>query len=150
MARIRILIAALVAICAIAVTASSAAAMSPEKLMLHKVNHYRHSHGLPSVHRSKSLTGSAERKADSMMSRGYFGHDSRIHASSHYHYLGEILEVQRGTKPGVSLAFHTWLNSSPHRAIILDRGFNYAGVGRATGTYRGHKSTMWVMHFGHP
>ena len=150
MARIRILLALAVAICAIgAITASSAAAGSPESLMMKKVNHYRKSHGLHAVHLSRSLKHSAARYARYMRDHQYFGHQSRIRASSHYRRLGEILEVQRGGA-NVSLAFHTWLRSSPHRAIILDSSFTYAGAGRAYGRYRGHKSTFWVMHFGRP
>jgi uncharacterized protein YkwD len=150
MARIRILLALAVAICAIgAVTATSATARSPEALMMKKVNNYRKKHGLRSVKLSSSLKHSAARYARYMMSHHYFGHSSRIHASSRYRRLGEILEYQRGGA-NVSLAFRTWLRSGPHREIILDRSFTYAGAGRAHGSYRGHKSTFWVMHFGRP
>jgi uncharacterized protein YkwD len=150
MARIRILLALAVAVCAIAaVTASPATAKSPEARMMSKVNNYRKKHGLRRVRWSKSLKHSAARYARHMMRNHYFGHDDRIHASSRYRRLGEILEYQRGGS-NVSLAFRTWLRSGPHRAIILDRKFNYAGAGLTHGTYRGHKSTFWVMHFGRP
>lgn len=150
MARIRILLALAIAVCALAATGvAPAAASSPEKQMMKKVNHYRHKYGLRAVKLSKSLKHSAERYAHWMMKHHYFGHRSRIHASSRYRRLGEILEYQRGGS-NVSLAFHTWMHSSPHRAIILDRSFTYAGAGLAHGRYRGHRSTFWVMHFGRP
>jgi uncharacterized protein YkwD len=149
MARIRIFIVLALAMGAIAATAASAAASSPEAQMMKKVNHYRHKHGLHGVHLSKSLASSAGKKCRRMMRTGYFGHDSRIHASSKYRRLGEILEWQRGGT-NVSLAFKTWLRSGPHRAIILDRYFNYAGAAHTYGRYHGHKTTMWVMHFGRP
>jgi uncharacterized protein YkwD len=150
MARIRILLALAIAICAIgATTAASATASSPQSQMMHKVNHYRHKYGLHAVKFSSSLKHSAGRYARWMMRHHYFGHSSRIHASSRYRRLGEILEAQRGGS-NVSLAFHTWMRSGPHRAIILDRSFKYAGAGLAHGWYRGHKSTFWVMHFGTP
>ena len=152
MGRIRILLALAVAILAIGATAfvTSAAGKSPEANMMHKVNKYRRDHGLHRVKWAKSLKRSARRYAWHMMDSGYFGHAKRIHASNRYSRLGEILEYQRGTKPNVKLAFRTWLGSGSHRAIILDRSFTRAGAGRAWGRMRGHKSTVWVMHFGRP
>ena len=150
MARIRILLALAVAICAIGAFGSAAAtASSPQEKMMKKVNDYRKKHGLHRVKFSSSLKHSAGRYARYMMKHHYFGHQSRIHASSKYRRLGEILEYQRGGS-NVSLAFHTWLRSGPHRDIILDRNFKYAGAGLAHGQYRGHYSTFWVMHFGRP
>jgi uncharacterized protein YkwD len=149
MARIRMLIALALASCALAAMASSAAASSPEAQMLQKVNKYRRHHGLRAIRLSRDLAGSAKRKARRMMDSGYFGHDSRIHASSRFRRLGEILEWQRGGT-NVALCFKTWIQSGPHRAIILDRYFTYAGAAHVYGRYRGHKTTMWVMHFGRP
>jgi uncharacterized protein YkwD len=150
MARIRILLVIAIAICAIgAVDVSSAAASSPQEKMMKKVNDYRKKHGLRRVKFSDSLKHSAGRYARYMMKHHYFGHQSRIHASSKYRRLGEILEYQRGGS-NVSLAFKTWLRSGPHRDIILDGSFTYAGAGLAHGQYRGHYSTFWVMHFGRP
>jgi uncharacterized protein YkwD len=149
MARIRILIALALATCALAAMTSTAAASSPEAQMLHKVNKYRTHHGLRPVRLSRDLAGSAKRKARRMMQSGYFGHDDRIRASQRFRRLGEILEWQRGGTD-VSLAFRTWLGSGPHRAIILDRYFTYAGAAHVYGRYRGHNTTMWVMHFGRP
>lgn len=150
MPRFRILIALVVAICAIAVTTSTASATSPEMAMIHKVNHYRHQHGLRSVRVSGSLMRSAKSYAHWMMRHQYFGHRSRIHASSHYRRLGEILEWQRGYAANVRLAFNTWKHSSSHRAIMLDRKFTYVGAGHVHGRFHGRKSTLWVMHFGRP
>jgi uncharacterized protein YkwD len=149
MSRIRILFALIAAICAIATAASAAEARSPESLMLSKVNHYRRAHGLGAVHVSHSLMHSAARYARHMMRHQYFGHAKRIHASSHYRRLGEILEIQRGGS-NVGLAFRTWLRSSPHRDIILDGSFDYAGAGLTHGRFHGYRSTIWVMHFGRP
>jgi len=150
MARIRTLLALALVVLAAAIVAAPAQAGSPEMTMLSKVNHFRRQHGLRAVHYSHSLRSSASRYAHHMMRSGYFGHDSHIHASHHYRRLGEIICLQRGISASPSVAFRAWLNSGEHRAIILDRHFNYAGAGRASGRFHGHKSTIWVMHFGHP
>ena len=154
MARIRILLVLVLAIsaCALATAVSPAVAgRGAEAHMMKIVNDYRAKHGLPRVRHSRSLRGSAERYAHYMMRNGYFGHQNRIRANSKkYHRLGEILEIQRGLRARTYHAFRVWLSSSSHRAIILDRNFNRAGAGRVSGRFRGHKSTIWVMHFGRP
>jgi uncharacterized protein YkwD len=148
--RTTLLALALVALIVAIVTAPAGGASSPEATMLAKVNNYRRAHGVKPVHLSNSLKSSADRKAHDMLRSQRFGHDSRIHANHHYRRLGEIIEMQTGYAPDVNRAFKAWIHSSPHRAIILDRGFNYAGAGRAAGRYHGRKTTMWVMHYGHP
>src|SRR5437868_338696 len=96
MPRFRILIALAVAACAIAVTASAAAARSPEMLMIHKVNHYRRLHGLRPVRVSHSLMHSAKSYAHWEMRHGYFGHQSRIHASGRLPCVAEWRTAKGG------------------------------------------------------
>jgi uncharacterized protein YkwD len=127
---------------------TAAARASAEDQMLAKINSYRSQHGLPRVRKSKSLTRSAERYSWKQLNAGYFGHSSRIHASSKYRRLGEILAFLSGTRAQVSSAFRMWLNSGGHRAVIMDRGFRYVGAGRASGRFRGGKATIWTVQFG--
>ena len=124
------------------------AAGSAEDQMLSKINSYRAQHGLPKVRRSKSLTRSAERYSWKQMRNGYFGHASRIQASSKYRRLGEILAWRKGTSAAISSTFRMWLNSGGHRAVIMDRGFRFAGAGLATGRFRGGKAAIWTVQFG--
>jgi uncharacterized protein YkwD len=149
MPRFRILVlCALVACLIVPALPAAPAAASAESRMLDKINSYRAKHGLPKVRRSKSLTRSAERYSWKMMRSGYFGHAGRIHASSSYRRLGEILAYTSGLRPKASDAFRMWLNSGGHRAVIMDRGFRYAGVGAASGRFQGRKATLWTVHFG--
>ena len=128
--------------------ATASAGRSAEDQMLAKINNYRAKNGLPKVRKSKSLTRSAERYSWKQMRSGYFGHSSRIQASSKYSRLGEILAWSQGTSARVSSTFRMWLNSPGHRAVIVDRGFRYVGAGRASGRFRGGKSTIWTVQFG--
>ena len=149
MPRFRIL--ALIALCACLIVPAlpaAPAAASAEDQMVAKINSYRAKHGLPGVRKSKSLTRSAERYSWKMMRSGYFGHANRIQASSSYRRLGEILAYTSGTRPRVSEAFRMWLNSSGHKAVIMDRSFRYVGAGAASGRFRGRKATLWTVHFG--
>jgi uncharacterized protein YkwD len=127
---------------------TAAARASAEDQMLAKINSYRSQHGLPRVRKSKSLTRSAERYSWRQLNGGYFGHSSRIQASSKYRRLGEILAFLSGTRAQVSSAFRMWLNSGGHRAVIMDRRFRYVGAGRASGRFRGGKATIWTVQFG--
>jgi uncharacterized protein YkwD len=136
------------ALCLIAPAAPASAARSAEDQMVAKINSYRAKHGLPKVRKSKSLTRSAERYSWKQMRGGYFGHSSRIQASSKYRRLGEILAWSSGTAARVRQTFRMWLNSGGHRAVIMDRGFRYVGAGRASGNYRGGKATIWTVQFG--
>jgi uncharacterized protein YkwD len=148
MPRFRMLVLCALAAFLIVPTAPAAAGRSAESQMLSKINSYRASHGLPKVRRSKSLTRSAERYSWKQMSSGYFGHSNRIQASSKYSRLGEILAWSQGTRARVNSTFRMWLNSGGHRAVIMDRGFRYAGAGRASGNFRGRKATIWTVQFG--
>jgi uncharacterized protein YkwD len=130
------------------VVPATASAISPEMAMLQKVNAFRTSHGVPPVHFSRSLANSAGAYSHYMMSHGYFGHASRIHASRRFHTLGEIIELQRGPSAGVGTAMRAWVNSPPHRSVMLMSEFKFAGAGFVTGMFQGHRSTIWTMHFG--
>jgi uncharacterized protein YkwD len=147
--RIRTVIALAAMAFAMAVFATSAGADYPDHYMLRKINNARHAHGLGKLHVSRNLMHSAGAYARYMMSHQYFGHSSRIRASSRWHRLGEILEIQYGMRPHVKRAYRCWMHSSEHRNIILDGGWSSMGAGRASGWFRGHKMTIWVIHFGH-
>jgi uncharacterized protein YkwD len=146
----RVRLAALIAVLTslVLVLPAAASASSAQIAMLNKVNAFRHSHGVGSVRLSASLEHSASSYSRYMMRSGYFGHASRIHASSSYRTLGEIIELQRGMRAGVSRAFHAWVNSPPHRSVMLMSTFKFAGAGVVHGRFHGQRSTIWTMHFG--
>jgi uncharacterized protein YkwD len=144
-ARTAALLAALACVLALPATASAG---SPALAMLQKVNAFRKSNGVPPVHLSTSLQHSALAYSRYMMSHGYFGHSSRIHASRRFHTLGEIIEIQSGSSPGVNEAFQAWVHSPPHRSVMLMSTFKLAGAGFVTGNFQGHRDTIWTMHFG--
>ena len=130
------------------VPASPASAASPEMKLLKKVNNFRAKHGLRKVRLSRSLAHSARAYSRHMMRSGYFGHSSSIRASRRFRTLGEIIEWHRGARPSPRIAFRDWVNSGPHRSVILSSQFRYAGASYATGRFNGRRSSMWTMHFG--
>ena len=148
MTRSRMLVLAAVLIASLLVPAVPASADSPAQKMIRKVNAYRQHRGVPPVQMSSSLNGSSRRYARHMMHSGYFGHARRIKASRRFKRLGEILEMHRGYRLNVGGALRAWANSPGHNAILLDGSFKYAGAGPVKGRFHGHRTTMWVMHFG--
>jgi uncharacterized protein YkwD len=144
----RVMSLALLVAVGVALLVPAGAFASPQRHMLDRINHARARHGLPALHFSKSLQHSATKYSRHMVRSGYFGHSSRIRASSHFRTLGEILEAHFIRKPMVGYAARNWMHSGSHRAVILSRSFRYAGAGYAMGTYQGKPVTMWTMHFG--
>jgi uncharacterized protein YkwD len=140
--------ALLVVLTSLLVLPTAASATSPAQLMLEKVNAFRAAHGVPKVHLSRSLVHSASSYSRHMLRSGYFGHASRIHASRRYRTLGEIIELHRGLRARVGVAFRAWVHSPPHRSVMLMSQFKFAGAGYASGRFHGHRDTIWTMHFG--
>jgi uncharacterized protein YkwD len=124
--------------------------MEIPRRMVTAVNEVRAQHGLPALHGSKSLHRSARRYAKWMLRADYFGHLSRIRASSRFSLLGENLAWHSGRRPRVRRALRGWMNSPLHRALILHPGFRWLGAGAAPGRLGGRTVTAWVLHFGGP
>ena len=134
---------------------ASQALASPTLDVIDKINHLRRTHGLRTLRISPSLVHSARAYADTMMDGEYFGHVSRIRASSKYERLGEILQIHNGRQPDPEWAFHDWLHSPTHLAVMLDPLFTYIGGGYTVGRFygfnwrfSGRDDTIWVVHFG--
>ena len=116
--------------------------------MVAAVNEVRAQHGLPALAGSTTLHQSARRYAEWMLRADYFGHLSRIRASSRFSMLGETLAWHSGHRPRVASTVRRWLKSPPHRAVILSGKFRYAGAGTRADRFRGRRTRTWVMHFG--
>lgn len=116
--------------------------------MVAAVNEVRAQHGLPALAGSTTLHQSARRYAEWMLRADYFGHLSRIRASSRFSMLGETLAWHSGHRPRVASTVRRWMSSPPHRALILHPGFRWLGAGPARGTLGGRPVTAWVLHFG--
>ena len=85
-----------------------------------------------------------------MVSRGYFSHSWYSGASFSARLIGfgfspagyrswtvgEDIAYGSGSRGTAAAIFAAWMHSPPHRAIILDRSFRSAGVGRAAARSR--------------
>jgi uncharacterized protein YkwD len=112
-----------------------------------KVNAVRRRYGLRRLRTSRSLMRSSKRFARHLMKVDHFGHARRIHTTG-FRHRGEALALQRGWGPGAGLTVRSWMRSPSHRALLLSRSFDYAGVGRARGRFGRMRATIYVLHLG--
>lgn len=105
---------------------------------------------------SPILEAAARMKAEDMAKNHYFAHTSPAGvtpwhwfraAGYRYTYAGENLALNFTDSADVERA---WMNSSKHRANILNMNFTEVGIAVATGTYQGRATTFVVQLFGRP
>ena len=106
------------------------------RAMLCLVNHARASAGLSPFRAERHLARAAARHARDMGRRNYFAHVSptgksplaRARAAGWRGGVGEVIAWGCGTLASPRATLRAWLNSPPHRAIVLGGG-RAAGVG---------------------
>jgi uncharacterized protein YkwD len=118
--------------------------------MLEQVNEERARHGLAALRGSPSLHHSAGAYARWMLRTEYFGHLGRIRASGRFSMLGENLAWHSGRSPRTGWTVERWMQSPPHRALMLHPDFRWLGAGAAVGSLEGQTVTAWVLHMGGP
>lgn len=123
------------------------------KDVLNLVNQERAKLGLNKLTLSNELTHVATIKAQDMRDKNYFSHNSPTYGSPFemlqkfgikYTYAGENIAGGQKTPEAV---MNDWLNSSGHRANILNKNYTELGVGYVKG---GQYGTYWVQLFRRP
>ena len=120
------------------------------KEVLELVNKERAKVGAKALTLSSSLTNIATIKAKDMSDKGYFDHTSPTYGSPfdmlkrfgvQYSAAGEnIAAGQRDANE----VMNSWMNSSGHRANILNANYEQIGIGYVEG---GQYGTYWVQLF---
>lgn len=118
--------------------------------VLELVNQERSKQGLKALTLSDDLTNVATVKAKDMRDNGYFDHTSPTYGSPfemmqsfgiQYQSAGENIAAGQKTAQEV---MNSWMNSSGHRANILNADYEQLGVGYVEG---GNYQTYWVQMF---
>lgn len=118
--------------------------------ILKLVNAERAKQGVAKLTLSKELTSVANVKAKDMAVNKYFDHNSPTYGSPFqmlqhfgikYSYAGENIAGGQRTAQEV---MNSWMNSSGHRANILNKNYTQLGVGFYAG---GLYNTYWVQEF---
>jgi uncharacterized protein YkwD len=130
-----------------------------ERTMLAQHNRARAERGLPRLCVHPKLQKSARAHSADMIQRDYFSHNTKGRNEGpckrirRYGYrwrkCGENSAWGSGRLSSPNSRFQAWMNSSGHRANILNRGFREVGIGAARGTFRSSSNvTMWTVDFG--
>ena len=127
---------------------AASAAASAQHDAIAELNAVRHANGLASLRASESLHRSSTRYARQMIHADYFGHASRIAASSAFERLGETLELHSGWKADPAQTIDEWMNSPSHRAVLMSSAYRWVGMGVARGKIGSRRVTVWVAHVG--
>lgn len=131
-------------------TAERQAETTQAKAVLDLVNKERAKAGVPALTLSTKLTDIAYTKAKDMADKGYFSHQSPTYGSPFdmlkhfgvsYTYAGE--NIAAGQKSAEEV-MNSWMNSSGHKANILNKNYTQLGVGFYRG---GEYGTEWVQLF---
>ena len=126
----------------ITIPSKDAAVLSVEEEVVRLVNAERQKNGLSPLTLDWELSRVARYKSQDMRDRGYFSHQSPTYGSPFdmmrsfgisYRTAGE--NIAKGYRSAAEVV-SAWMNSSGHRANILNAGFTKIGVGYvADGNY---------------
>lgn len=126
--------------------AAGPAVAAPNPL-IEKLNDYRRAYGLPALRESEALSRTSAGHATRLMRNDMFVHAQRLNVGR-FSRLGEALAMRRSWSTRRAPVIRMWLRSPSHRALVLSRGFRWAGAGRSRGLYNGHLTTIWVLRLG--
>ena len=113
-----------------------------EKEVFNLINQQRANNGLPALKIDNELQRVARIKAQDMVDKNYFSHNSPTYGSPFdmmksfkisYKTAGENIAGNNNNSSAVT----AWMNSPGHKANILNSSFNYTGVGVVNGSKYG-------------
>ena len=136
---------------------------SNEKRMLKLFNKARTNRGLRALCVHPALTKAARAHSREIFDKDYFcyasynGEDGKArlkrfgYTFSGYPYWTYGGNITRSSGPlgAPDYRFESWMESTGHRANILNENFREAGIGATTGTYKAYTdTTMYTADFG--
>lgn len=128
-----------------------------EESILARTNSERIEKGVMPVTKSAILTKSATIKAQDILARQYFAHESPdskvvsdLVTSAGYTYVSVGENLALGTFKNSEDLIHAWMNSQGHKENILSSRYTELGIGIVRGSYKGDIVWVIVQHFGKP
>ncbi len=134
-----------------------------EKRTLDLHNQIRTGNGLPAFCVQPKLTNAARAHSQEMLDKDYFSHNSYngetfgahlkrfgyTPAGYSYYTVGENIAWGSGSSGSPDAIFKGWMNSTGHKANILNKNFRQIGIEARTGTYKSYTgATMYTVDFG--
>jgi uncharacterized protein YkwD len=126
-----------------------------ERGVIRLVNRFRARNGLGPVHASRALNHAAEAHSRDMLQRDFFDHPSsdgtpferRVRHFARAAAVGETLAAFSQADGGAALIVQMWIDSPPHRAIMLTGAFRRIGVSRLRGMLGASQQTVVTADF---
>lgn len=138
---------AVTALCALVAPSAPSAAGSGPYAVLEEVNRVRAEHGLRPLQRDPRLARAARRHVNDLLRRNVFEHgdvEGRLRGvGAQGPLFGENLAWGPGSL-GAGRIVRLWMESSPHRRILLRPGWRRIGIGIADGTFSGYPGSRVV------
>ena len=139
-----VFVLALLASCGVPVAAF--AADGAKERMIDQINEARSSEaGLPALRSEPALERSAGAFAHWLVRHEVLQHRPAVSTSRSYPHCGEALAMHFSLQARVGATLRAWLQSPPHRALVLTSSMNLVGIGHARGRLGGQPRTVWVI-----
>jgi uncharacterized protein YkwD len=137
-----------------------------EAAVVREMNRVRAAKGLAQLRAAPSLRSAARSHSQAMLVHGFFSHDSadgtafserirRYYSNAGYARwsVGEALMASQGRFVDAKSVVAAWLDSPPHRAIVLSPTWRDAGIGvlyapSAPATFGGDEAIVVTADFG--
>ena len=119
-----------------------------ERAVVRAINRARAAHGLRALRAHRRLARAADAHTRSMLRSNSFSHGafaSRVRRYASFHRVGETIAMR--TRCSASGFVSMWLNSAPHRAVLLSRGFRRIGIGRRRGSLGAGRACVITADF---
>lgn len=126
-----------------------------ERAMIRIVNAVRSQHGLRRLSASRALNRAADRHSSDMLAGNFFAHESsdgtpanrRLRRYANARTVGETLAALV-RRPGVEqTVVRMWMDSPPHRAVMLSPGFSRIGLSHRWGLLGGFGRSVVTADF---
>lgn len=126
-----------------------------ENAIVAQINRVRRTHGLRAVRVDVRLTRVARSHSISMLRRDVLTHNSynggsfatRLRRVGPRKRFGETLAWAPGRSGRATTIVRLWMNSAPHRAVLMDGSLHRVGVGRGLGTMGAQRGVAVTADF---
>lgn len=134
--------------------AHAAGATQFEHALVRQINAARAYCGMKQLRATARLRRVARHHTFDMIRRNTLSHDgdgttfsTRMHRSTDYRVVGEVLAFAPGRRVGARRVVNAWLGSDEHRAELLNGSFRRVGVGTARGRIGGRRGVVITADF---
>jgi len=120
-----------------------------ERAVVRAINRARAGHGLRALRKHRRLARAADAHSRSMLRADYFSHGAFSQRVRRYVSLRRVGEtIAMTSRCSARKVVRMWLNSPPHRAVLLSGGFRRVGVGRRKGRLGATRACLVTADFG--